>query len=369
MQSTQILRLFYNAAAAGNELSALFAKALCFGSFLCAEAVLALGCKDIRDAAAVGLYDLLIQIHKGTAKALCQHPAEGGLAGRGHPDQGNVQHIPAQCGSDAPNFNRRILELAVQKIFCGIHCLRHQHFKAAHSHRHARFLGAEDELGLVGVVHHIHHSFKARHGGNVQIAHAYIGVHARRGGVDHDLRSAGNGLGIAQFALFRVRMAADGEHLCRALVPGHSAGGVVGAAGAQNDHGLACKIHAVGVAQVGKAHIIGVIAVEQAVFVHHRVHCSDGLGPRVDVGAVFHHQLFIGDGHIDGLELPLCQKGPGLFLRGQRAQVVVVAAEHLVDDLGVGVAEFCADESVFHFTRPPSGSWWGGSSMPRRSVP
>ena len=55
VQSTQILRLFYNAAAAGNELSALFAKALCFGSFLCAEAVLALGCKDIRDAAAVGL--------------------------------------------------------------------------------------------------------------------------------------------------------------------------------------------------------------------------------------------------------------------------------------------------------------------------
>ena len=100
----------------------------------------------------------------------------------------------------------------VQKIFCGIHRLRHQHFKAAHSHRHARFLGAEDELGLVGVVHHIHHSFKVRHGGNVQIAHAYIGVHARRGGVYHDLRPAGNGLGIAQLALFRVRMAADGEH-------------------------------------------------------------------------------------------------------------------------------------------------------------
>ena len=86
VQSTQILRLFYNAAAAGNELSALFAKALCFGSFLCAEAVLALGCKDIRDAAAVGLYDLLVEVHKGAAKALCQQPAEGGLAGRGHPD-------------------------------------------------------------------------------------------------------------------------------------------------------------------------------------------------------------------------------------------------------------------------------------------
>ena len=164
-------------------------------------------------------------------------------------------------------------------------------------------------------------------------------------------------------------MAADGEHLCRALVPGHSAGGVVGAAGAQNNHRFACKAHAVGIAQVGKAHIIGVIAVEQAVFVHHRVHRPDGLGPRVDVGAVFHHQFLVGDGDIDGLELPLCQEAAGFLFGGQGAKVVVVAAEHLVDDLGVGVAEFCADESVFHFTRPPSGSWWGGSSMPRRSVP
>ena len=164
-------------------------------------------------------------------------------------------------------------------------------------------------------------------------------------------------------------MAADGQHLCRALVPGHCAGGVVGTAGAQNEHGLACKAHAVGVAQVGKAHVISIVSIEQAVFVHHCVHRSDGLGPRVDVGTGFHHQLFVGDGDIDGLELPPMQKRPGLFLRGQRAQVVVVATEHLVDDLGVGVAEFCADESVFHFTRPPSGSWWGGSSMPRRSVP
>ena len=46
-------------------------------------------------------------------------------------------------------------------------------------------------------------------------------------------------------------------------------------------------------------------------------------------------QLFIGDGHIDGLELPLCQKGPGLFLGGQGAQLVAVPAEQLMDRLGV----------------------------------
>ena len=57
------------------------------------------------------------------------------------------------------------------------------------------------------------------------------------------------------------------------------------------------------------------------------------------------------------------------FLGGQGAQVVFVAAEHLVDDLGVGVAEPCPDKSVFHISRPPCGSWWGGSSRLRRSGP
>ncbi len=87
---------------------------------------------------------------------------------------------------------------------------------------------------------------------------------------------------VAQFALFGVGLPPYGEHLCRALVPGHRAGGVVGAAGAQDEHRVARKLHAVGFAQVGKAQIIGVIAVEQAVFIDHRVHRPDGLGPRVD---------------------------------------------------------------------------------------
>lgn len=103
--------------------------------------------------------------------------------------------------------------------------------------------------------------------------------------------AAGNGFFIGELAFGGVRRPADGEHLGRALVAGDGAGGVVGAAGAEDEDGPARKIDAVGVAQVGKAHIIGVIAVEQAVFVHHRVHRPDGLGPRVDVGAVFHHQL------------------------------------------------------------------------------
>ena len=197
-----------------------------------AESVLALCCKNVRDAAAVGLDDLLIQIHEGAVQLLCQQFADRGLAAGGHADEGNVQDVPAQSGSDAPDLGGGVLKFAVEEVFGGVHRLRHQHFQAAHGHRNAGFFGTEDQFGLVRVIHHVQHGFQPGHGGHIQIAHAYIGVHACRGGVDDDLRPAGNGLGIAQLALFRVGVAADGQDLCRALVVRHGAGGVVGAAGA-----------------------------------------------------------------------------------------------------------------------------------------
>ena len=48
--------------------------------------------------------------------------------------------------------------------------------------------------------------------------------------------------------------------------------------------------------------------------VHDGVHGVDGLGVGVDVGAVLHDHQLIGDGDIDGLELPLGEEGPGLLL-------------------------------------------------------
>ena len=104
-----------------------------------------------------------------------------------------------------------------------------------------------------------------------------------------------------------------------------------------------------GRAQVGKAQVIGVIAVEQAVVIDDGVHGPDGLGPGVDEGAVFHDQPLIGQGHVDGLERPLFQERPGIRLRGQGAQVVPVAAEHFMDELGVRVSKSAADESIFHY--------------------
>ena len=369
MQGPQIFGPLHHAAAAGQQLAVLLAEAGGLLGFFCTEAVLALGGKDVRDAAPVGLDDRVVQIHEGAAQLLCQQFAQRGLAGRRHADEGNVQRVPAQGRCDAPDLGGGVLEFAVQEIFGRIHGLCYQHLQTAYGHRNPGFFGPEDEFRFVGIVYHVHYGFQPGHGGHIQIAHPHIGVHAGGGGVDDDLCTAAHGFRIAQLARFRVRMAADREHLCGTLVPRHGAGGVVGAAGAKDEHRPACKVHAVGVAQVGKAEVIGVVPVQQAVLVHHGVHGPDGLGPGVDVGAVFHDQFLVGDGHVDGPELPLGQKGTGLFLGGQGAQVVFVAAEHLVDDLGVGVAEPCPDKSVFHISRPPCGSWWGGSSRLRRSGP
>ena len=45
----------------------------------------------------------------------------------------------------------------------------------------------------------------------------------------------------------------------------HGPGGVVGAAGAQNEHSPVLELHPMCIAQVGEAGVIGVVAVEQAV--------------------------------------------------------------------------------------------------------
>ncbi len=107
----------------------------------------------------------------------------------------------------------------------------------------------------------------------------------------------------------------------------------MGAAGAQNEHSPVLELHTVCIAQVGEAGVIGVVAVEQAVPVDDGVYGVDGPGVGVDVGAVLHDHQLIGDSNIDGPELPPGHKSPDFLFRGQGAQVVPVAAEHLVDDL------------------------------------
>src|SRR5699024_8214590 len=60
------------------------------------------------------------------------------------------------------------------------------------------------------------------------------------------------------------------------------------------------------------------------------------------------HLPLVGDGDVDGPEGPFLQEAAGLRLGGQGVQLVRVAAQPLVDDLGVRVTQPGADQSVFH---------------------
>ena len=45
-------------------------------------------------------------------------------------------------------------------------------------------------------------------------------------------------------------------------------------------------------------------------------------------------------------------KGMGFFLRGQRMQLIGIAAHGLMDDFGIAVAQFGSDQTVFHIALP-----------------
>ena len=179
------------------------------------------------------------------------------------------------------------------------------------------------------------------------MAFAGVRVHTRRAGVDQNLHlTLDLRLLVGERAVFAG--AAGKQNFRRALILRHRMHRAAGAAGAQNQHAFALEIHPVLVGQIQKAVVIGVVTVENAVPVHHRVHRADGFGPRLQPGAVGDDQLLVGDGHIDGPEGLFLQKFPCLLLGGQAAQLIAIAAQCLVDGLGVAVAQLCADQSVFH---------------------
>ena len=90
VQGAQIFAPLDDAAAAGEQLTALFCKAGGLGRLPRPEAVLALGGEDVRDAAAVGLHDLLVEVDEPLAQLVCQQTAHRGLAAGGHPDQADI---------------------------------------------------------------------------------------------------------------------------------------------------------------------------------------------------------------------------------------------------------------------------------------
>ena len=103
-QSPQIFGPLDDAAPAGEHLTALLGKAGGLLRFLGAEPVLALGGEDVRDAAALGLDDFLVEVHEPLAQFLGQCAADGGLAGGGHPDEGHVQLLSAERRRDGADL-------------------------------------------------------------------------------------------------------------------------------------------------------------------------------------------------------------------------------------------------------------------------
>ena len=95
--------------------------------------------------------------------------------------------------------------------------------------------------------------------------------------------------------------------------------------------------------QVGKAGIIRIIAVQLAIPVDHGVHRTDGRRTGFHLIAIWDDQLFVRDGNIDGFERLCLHKGMGFFLRGQRMQLIGIAAHGLMDDFGIAVAQFGSD--------------------------
>ena len=120
----------------------------------------------------------------------------------------------------------------------------------------------------------------------------------------------------------------------------------MGAAGAENQYGLARKVHAVGTGQVGKPGIVGVITVQPAIPVDDGIHRADGRRFGVDHIAVGDDQLLVGNRHVDGRKVPPLHKSTGLVLGGQRHQLVGIISDLLVDDLGIAVPKLRADQAV-----------------------
>ena len=272
-----------------------------------------------------------------------QHSPHGGLAAARHPDQNHVLQFFLQFTADL-GYQRFAVQRTACKILGRIHRLRHQHLKPADGHQ-TPVLGAQNQLGGKGVVHNIQNRFQLGQRRNVQKALPRLGVHAAGRRVDDDLHiAARSGLFIGQCAV--LAGAAGGQNFFGTPVAAYGAYRRMGAACAQNQHGLARKVDAMRLGQVGKARIVGIVAVQLPAAVHHRVDRPDGLGAGVDLVAAGDDHLLIGNGHIDRRKLPFFKKGAGLRLGGQGQQGIGVIGYFLVDDFGIAVSQLCPDQSV-----------------------
>ena len=171
-----------------------------------------------------------------------------------------------------------------------------------------------------------------------------LGVHAHRSGIDNDL-----GVGVAAQVVVVVLPGAGDDHdLPGSQLGQYRAHREGGPAAAQHQSLLPRHLGSGGVELIQKSVVVGVVPQEGAVgAAEDGVHAADAPGSGGKFGTVLHHRLFIGDGDVQAVELPLFQKLPHL-LRLQGNEPVGVVAQQAVDFGRKTVAELSADESAVH---------------------
>ena len=205
-------------------------------------------------------------------------------------------------------------------------------------------MGGKHQGRAVRVVDDVDDAFEGGQAGNVHGGGAVARVHAHRGGVDKHLRV--RVVAVEGFIVHRA-LAGDGDDPARAKALAGGAGGERGAAAAEDDGLFAMDLHARALDEGEQAADVRVVGDKRAIAVDERVGAADALYfPGEDV-AEGQHVLFVGDGDVEAAKVPAFEQGAHT-LRGEGAEAVLVAADHVVDALGIAVAELFTDEAVLH---------------------
>lgn len=164
----------------------------------------------------------------------------------------------------------RRIQLPAGEMLRRKHGLGYQHLKAA-SRGHTAVLGPQQQLGAEGIVHYIQHGFQCGKAFG-SIRHCPdIREHPAGCRVDDDLHIAAvHGLTVQQRTV--LTGAAGGQNFFCAAVAADRCDRRMRTACTQNQHGFIGKIHTVGLGQVSKARVVGVVTVQLAVPVHNGVH-------------------------------------------------------------------------------------------------
>ena len=120
-----------------------------------------------------------------------------------------------------------------------------------------------------------------------------------------------------------------------------------GSSGPEDQHRLARKVGGQAADQRDQPPYVGIVAVEFAAPVDHRIDRADRLREVGEFVKIRDHGGFIGDRHVDPAEGARPHKRVE-FLFSDLAQFVGVAPEFFVDLAGETVSEFFPDQTVFH---------------------